>query len=127
MPARKPRDVGKGYAKADFVMKLGRLADAIENDARFVIQIDGERIHVPVRATFTVEHERSAAEEEIEFQIKWQHPKCEPPCRVNRRHCAEGASSPVWHRSPPSSCRLPPVRNRWVTGQNHGGTRQRWR
>ncbi len=67
------RDVEKGYAKADFVAKLRRLADAIENGERFKIQIAGERIYVPVRAACTIEHERSGDEEEIEFQIKWKH------------------------------------------------------
>lgn len=66
------RDVEKKYAKAEFVAKLRRLADAIEFGERFDIQIAGERIHVPARAEFTIEHERSATEEEIEFQIKWQ-------------------------------------------------------
>ncbi|HEX7081492.1 MAG TPA: hypothetical protein VF329_10795 [Gammaproteobacteria bacterium] len=36
----------------------------------FEIQIAGQRIYVPARASFSVEHERGAAEEEIEFQIK---------------------------------------------------------
>ncbi len=67
------RDVEKGYPKADFVAKLRRLADAIESGNRFEIQIAGERIYVPVRATFTIEHEKSGDEEEIEFQIKWEH------------------------------------------------------
>lgn len=66
------RDVEKGYPKAGFVAKLRRLADAIENGERFDIQIAGERIYVPVRAEFSIEHERSDDEEEIEFQIKWQ-------------------------------------------------------
>ena len=72
MDSNSERDIEKGYPKADFVAKLRRLADAIENDERFEIQIAGERIYVPVRATFTIEHERSDSEEEIEFQIKWQ-------------------------------------------------------
>ncbi len=71
MSVKPERDVEKGYPKADFVAKLRRLADAIENGNRFEIQIAGERIHVPVRARFTIEHERSDEEEEIEFQIKW--------------------------------------------------------
>lgn len=71
MSTKPERDVEKGYPKADFVAKLRRLADAIENGERFEIQIEGERIHVPVRARFTIEHERSDDEEEIEFQIKW--------------------------------------------------------
>jgi len=73
MGSKDERDVEKGYPKADFVAKLRRLADAIENGERFDIQIAGERIYVPLRAEFTIEHERSDDEEEIEFQIKWQN------------------------------------------------------
>lgn len=73
MSTKEERDVEKGYSKADFVAKLRRLADSIENGERFDIQIAGERIYVPVRAAFTIEHERSDDEEEIEFQIKWRH------------------------------------------------------
>ncbi len=72
MEPKEDRDIEKGYPKADFVAKLRRLADAIENGERFEIQIAGERIYVPVRAVFTIEHERSDGEEEIEFQIKWE-------------------------------------------------------
>lgn len=71
MSTSNSRDVEKGYSKAEFVAKLRRLADAIETGERFEIQIAGERIYVPVRAEFTVEHERSEGAEEIEFQIKW--------------------------------------------------------
>ncbi|WP_404366914.1 amphi-Trp domain-containing protein [Marinobacter sp.] len=70
--SRPERDIEKDYPKAEFVAKLRRLADAIENGDRFEIQISGERIYVPVRARFNIEHERSEEEEEIEFQIKWQ-------------------------------------------------------
>lgn len=72
MQSENDRDVEKGYSREEFVAKLRRLADAIENDQRFQIQIAGERIHVPARAVFTVEHERSTDEEEIEFQVKWK-------------------------------------------------------
>jgi amphi-Trp domain-containing protein len=72
MPRTRTRDIEKDYPKAAFVAKLRRLADAIEKDARFVISVAGERIHVPARARFNIEHERGAGEEEIEFQIKWQ-------------------------------------------------------
>jgi amphi-Trp domain-containing protein len=71
MKKKRERDVEKGYPKADFVAKLRRLADAVEKGDRFVIQIAGERIAVPARAVFNIEHERSGGEEEIEFQIKW--------------------------------------------------------
>lgn len=70
--ARKPeRDIEKDYPLPAFIDKLRRLADALENGQRFEIQIAGERISVPVRARFNIEHERGEDEEEIEFQIKW--------------------------------------------------------
>ena len=72
MVAKQQRDVEKEYSKADFVAKLRRLADAIENGSQFDIQIAGERIYVPARAIYNIEHERSNQEEEIEFQIKWE-------------------------------------------------------
>ena len=67
MTDKQERDIEKGYSKTDFVAKLRRLADAIENGDRFDIQIAGERIYVPVRAEFTIEHERSDDEEEIDL------------------------------------------------------------
>lgn len=65
------RDVEKTYPNNEFVEKLRRLADAIEKGEKFEIQIAGERIYVPVRAKFSIEHEREDDSEEIEFQIKW--------------------------------------------------------
>ena len=65
------RDVEKTYSSKEFVEKLRRLADAIEKGEKFEIQIAGERIYVPVRAEFSIEHEREDDSEEIEFQIKW--------------------------------------------------------
>lgn len=66
------RDVEKVYSNAEYVAKLRRLADAIERGERFEIQIAGKRVYVPVRAEFSIEHEASTEEEEIEFQIKWK-------------------------------------------------------
>lgn len=65
------RDIEKAYPLPEFIKKLRRLADALETGQRFEIEIAGERISVPVRATCNIEHERDAGEEEIEFQIKW--------------------------------------------------------
>ena len=65
------RDVEKGYSTEEVVAKLRRLADALETGSPFRIQVAGERIHVPVRAEFSIEHERSDNEEEVEFQLKW--------------------------------------------------------
>ncbi|MDD4092486.1 MAG: amphi-Trp domain-containing protein [Smithellaceae bacterium] len=68
---KKSRDLEKTYSVAEFAAKLRRLADALENGRRFIITIAGERISVPSRAIFNVEHEREGKNEEIEFQIKW--------------------------------------------------------
>ena len=65
------REIEKTYSKREFLGKLRRLADSIENNEKFEIQIAGERIYVPVRAEFNIEHEREGDSEEIEFQIKW--------------------------------------------------------
>lgn len=66
------RDIEKIYSTTDYVAKLRRLADALESGDKFEIQIAGERIYVPVRAEFSIEHERGEDEEEIEFQIRWK-------------------------------------------------------
>ena len=74
--ANKPdRDIEKTYPIEDFIAKLRRLADSLEQKKNFEIQIAGERIYVPVRAIYNIEHERSDDEEEIEFQIKWDTAK----------------------------------------------------
>ncbi len=65
------RDVEKGYSTAEVVAKLRRLADALETETPFRIQVAGERIRVPSRAEFSIEHERGEDEEEVEFQLKW--------------------------------------------------------
>ena len=65
------RDLEKVYSKKDFVAKLRRLADSIDQNKRFRIQISGERISVPPDAVFNIEHEREGDNEEIEFQLKW--------------------------------------------------------
>jgi amphi-Trp domain-containing protein len=65
------RDVEKVYSTSEFASKLRRLADALETGERFEIQVAGERVYVPARAEFNVEHERDGNEEEIEFQLRW--------------------------------------------------------
>lgn len=69
---KEDRDIEKGYTPNQMADKLRRLADCLENDEQFEIMIDGERVYVPVRATYNIEHEREDGSEEIEFQIKWE-------------------------------------------------------
>lgn len=73
MSNKPERDVEKDYPLTDFIAKLRRLADALEQGERFDIQIAGERIYVPARAICNIEHEREGKQEEIEFQIKWMN------------------------------------------------------
>ena len=70
--AKPPRDVERMYSTAEAVAKLRRLADALETDKPFRIQIAGERIRVPAHGEFSIEHERGEGEEEIELQLKWR-------------------------------------------------------
>jgi amphi-Trp domain-containing protein len=60
------------YTRRQFVEKLRRLADALEKERPFTIQVAGERLHIPVDAVFNVEHEREGAENELEFQLLWK-------------------------------------------------------
>jgi amphi-Trp domain-containing protein len=66
-------EVEKSYSRTEVVAKLRRLADALEQDKTFEIQIAGERIYVPPFATVEFEYERSeSGEEEMEIEIKWK-------------------------------------------------------
>ena len=65
-------DVEKSYSNKEVVAKLRRLADALEEEKTFEIQIAGERIYVPPYATVEFEYERRGNEEEVEIELKWQ-------------------------------------------------------
>jgi amphi-Trp domain-containing protein len=71
MSEKSERDVEKSYSVKQFAAKLRRLADALERGERFSIQVHGQRVYIPARATVSIEHERSEDMEEIEFQLKW--------------------------------------------------------
>ena len=71
MAKKKNRAVEKKYSIKQTVAKLRRLADCMENGKPFQIQIAGERISVPAKAIFNIEHEREGNSEEVEFQFKW--------------------------------------------------------
>lgn len=72
---RRARDLERVYTRAQFVAKLRRFADALEARKPFSIQVAGERLHIPARAAFNIEHERAGGEDELEFQIRWSTPK----------------------------------------------------
>jgi amphi-Trp domain-containing protein len=59
--------VSAGYAAAT----LRRLADALDQERTFQIQIADERIPVPSHASIQFEHEREG-DEVLEIEIKWR-------------------------------------------------------
>ena len=69
---RGKRDIEKDYPRRQLIAKLRRLADCLENEERFRIQVASERVSIPPDATINIEHERGSSEEEIEFQLKWK-------------------------------------------------------
>ncbi len=66
------RDITRTYSRRQFVDKLRRLADAIESEQAFTIQVAGERLRIPADATFNIEHERGDGVQELEFQLIWK-------------------------------------------------------
>ncbi len=71
MTSPSDRDLERTYSRAQFVAKLRRLADALEAEEPFTIQIASERLRIPADAVFNIEHERAEAEQELEFQLRW--------------------------------------------------------
>lgn len=66
-----PRDLERTYSRRQFVEKLRRLADSIESNKPFTIQVAGERLRIPSDAVFNIEHEREGDRNELEFQLRW--------------------------------------------------------
>lgn len=66
------KDVEKSYSNKEVVGKLRRLADALEEEKAFEIQIAGERIYIPPHATVEFEYQRAGDEEEVEIELKWK-------------------------------------------------------
>ncbi|HZG52344.1 MAG TPA: amphi-Trp domain-containing protein [Pyrinomonadaceae bacterium] len=66
------REAEKSYSTKEVVAKLRRLADALEEEKTFEIQIAGERIYVPPYATVEFEYERQGEDEEVEIELKWK-------------------------------------------------------
>lgn len=69
--AKPDRDLTRTYSRAQFVTKLRRLADSIEKERPFAIQVAGERLRIPADVTFNIEHERTGGTDELEFQVIW--------------------------------------------------------
>lgn len=69
---KRKHDIEKDYPVQQFIRKLRRLADCLEQGKRFQIQVAGQRVAIPAAAIITIEHERDDNSEELEFQLKWR-------------------------------------------------------
>ena len=66
------RDVERDCSVEEFVTTLRRIADALEQEDSFRIQVRGLRFTVPASAELSIEHEVDDGTEELELQLKWQ-------------------------------------------------------
>jgi amphi-Trp domain-containing protein len=66
------RDVEKTYTRGEFVEKLRRLANSLEAEQPFEIQVAGKRLYIPASAEWSVEHESEDGANELEFQLRWR-------------------------------------------------------
>lgn len=65
------RDLTRTYSRAQFVAKLRRLADSLEAEKAFTIQVAAEKLRIPAHVDFNIEHERTGDGDELEFQLLW--------------------------------------------------------
>ena len=65
-------EVEKGYSNKQTAEKLRRLAESLEQEKAFEIQVDGQRIYVPADAKIDFEYERDEDSHELEIEIKWK-------------------------------------------------------
>jgi amphi-Trp domain-containing protein len=72
MQAKPDRDEERVLTARQFAEALRRVADALDAGDRIEVRVRGERVHVPARATFSIEHEREGDDEELEFQLRWK-------------------------------------------------------
>jgi amphi-Trp domain-containing protein len=66
------REIEKDYSLTEFVAELRRLADTLESNERFSIQIDEEDVQVPEHAIASIAYEIEDGRAEIEFQLTWE-------------------------------------------------------
>ena len=71
MANKTERDEKRSLDRQAFVAQLRRIADALEAGEKVEIRVAGERIYVPARAEFSIEHERGDGQEELELQLRW--------------------------------------------------------
>ena len=65
-------ELEKTYGSSAIANKLRRIADAIENNKGFQIQVNKKRIYVPVDVYVEFEYEENGDEYELEIEMKWK-------------------------------------------------------
>lgn len=66
------RDVEREVDRAHFVDTLRRLADALEKNEPFRIQVENRRFVVPGTARLQIEHEVDGTSEELSLELVWE-------------------------------------------------------
>jgi amphi-Trp domain-containing protein len=68
-------ELEKTYGASAVANKLRRIADAIEQNKGFQIQVKNQRIYVPVDVCVEFEYEEEGDEYELGIEIKWEKSK----------------------------------------------------
>lgn len=71
LESQKVRDVESKRSVSQFVAALRKLADSLEQGRPHMLKVAGERVQIPLGAELSIEHERGARVEELEFQMRW--------------------------------------------------------
>ncbi len=65
------READKSISKQAFINKLRRLADALEGEKPFLVQVKGEKVYVPKKATYHLEFENKKGKS-FDLAVKWK-------------------------------------------------------
>jgi amphi-Trp domain-containing protein len=68
-------ELEKTYGSSAVANKLRRIADAIEENKGFQIQVNNQRIYVPVDVYVEFEYEEEGDEYELGIEMKWKKKK----------------------------------------------------
>lgn len=60
----------KTYTQKQYIAKIKRLIESLENGKAFTIQLKGKKIRIPANSEISIEYEKDR-KNELEFQIKW--------------------------------------------------------
>ena len=71
-------DIEKSYTPEQTADKLRRIADAIEANKSFRIQVGGNRLRIPTDGKIEIEMHNEGGKGEIEIEIKWDRSLAAP-------------------------------------------------